>query len=634
MSDPIKHECGIAFIRLLKPLDYYKRKYGSALWGLNKMYLLMEKQHNRGQDGVGVASIKLNMQPGEQYIHRERSIEVNPIADVFSKVNNRISAAKDRADYADTADWQKKFLPFAGELYLGHLRYGTYGKNSIESCHPFLRENNWLSRNLVMAGNFNLTNVDELFQLLTSIGQHPVEKSDTVTMLEKIGHYLDKENERLFRQFKKDGRNKKEIAALIARDLDIQNILTEACEQWDGGFCIAGMIGHGDAFVLRDPWGIRPAFYYQDDEIVVVASERPVIQTAFNVPGAEVKEIEPGHAVVVKKNGQFDMIKYREPQKKLPCSFERIYFSRGSDSDIYKERKELGAKLRPAVLKEIDGDLENTVFSFIPNTAEASFYGLMGELDHYHMAQIKEQLMSVKEGEAITEEMIDRMLALRPRREKVAIKDAKLRTFISDDSVRDDLAAHVYDITYNSVKPSQDNLVVIDDSIVRGTTLRQSIFRILDRLQPKKIVVVSSAPQIRYPDCYGIDMAKLGDFIAFRAAIALLKENFQDHLIDEVYRKCKAQAALPDKDVVNYVKEIYAPFTAEQISRKITELLKPDEVKAECSIIYQSIEGLHAACPDHKGDWYFTGDYPTPGGNRVVNRAFINFVENRNERAY
>lgn len=634
MSDPIKHECGIAFIRLLKPLDYYKRKYGSALWGLNKMYLLMEKQHNRGQDGVGVASIKLNMQPGEQYIHRERSIEVNPIADVFSKVNNRISAAKDRADYADTADWQKKFLPFAGELYLGHLRYGTYGKNSIESCHPFLRENNWLSRNLVMAGNFNLTNVDELFQLLTSIGQHPVEKSDTVTMLEKIGHYLDKENERLFRQFKKDGRNKKEIAALIARDLDIQNILTEACEQWDGGFCIAGMIGHGDAFVLRDPWGIRPAFYYQDDEIVVVASERPVIQTAFNVPGAEVKEIEPGHAVVVKKNGQFDMVKYREPQKKLPCSFERIYFSRGSDSDIYKERKELGAKLRPAVLKEIDGDLENTVFSFIPNTAEASFYGLMGELDHYHMAQIKEQLMSVKEGEAITEDMIDRMLALRPRREKVAIKDAKLRTFISDDSVRDDLAAHVYDITYNSVKPSQDNLVVIDDSIVRGTTLRQSIFRILDRLQPKKIVVVSSAPQIRYPDCYGIDMAKLGDFIAFRAAIALLKENFQDHLIDEVYRKCKAQAALPDKDVVNYVKEIYAPFTAEQISRKITELLKPDEVKAECSIIYQSIEGLHAACPEHKGDWYFTGDYPTPGGNRVVNRAFINFVENRNERAY
>ena len=606
MSDAIKHECGIALVRLLKPLDYYIKKYGTATYGLDKMYLLMEKQHNRGQDGAGIANIKFDVAPGERYISRYRSNDSQPIKDIFGKINAKFEAVhKHNPALLKDADWLKKNVAFTGELSLGHLRYGTFGGNSIEHCHPFLRQNNWMTKNLVVAGNFNLTNVDELFDILVEIGQHPKQKSDTVTVMEKIGHYLDEGNQVLYDKYKAEGHSRVEISKLIAQNLDLQLILQNSAIDWDGGYAMAGLLGHGDAFVLRDPSGIRPAFYYQDDEVVVVTSERPVIQTAFNVSIDTIKEIEPGHALIIKRNGEVSMKQVREPYKKTACSFERIYFSRGSDQDIYKERKQLGKNVVPQVLNSIGNDLKNSVFSFIPNTAETSFYGMMKgmqeELNKIKLKKIKAL------GENPSDEALQEILALRNRMEKIAIKDAKLRTFITQDDSRDDLVTHVYDITYGSVYPT-DNLVIIDDSIVRGTTLKKSILRILDRLNPKKIVVVSSAPQIRYLDCYGIDMAKMGDFIAFQAAIALLKDQGKQHIIDETYQKCKAQESLPKEEIINNVKAIYAPFTAEEISKKISELLTPENMNAEVDIVYQSIEGLHAACPDHTGDWYFTGN--------------------------
>ncbi len=633
MSDAIKHECGIAFIRLLKPMQYYIDKYGTPLYGINKMYLLMEKQHNRGQDGAGLANIKFDVPPGSRYISRYRSNSAQPIKEVFEKINAKFREVYEKhPEKLKDAEWLKKNVAFTGEVFLGHLRYGTYGGNSIEHIHPFLRQNNWMTRNLVVAGNFNLTNVDELFDLLVSIGQHPKEKSDTVTVMEKIGHFLDVENQILFDQYKKLGYSNIEISHLIAKNLNVQRILQNAAEDWDGGYVMAGLFGHGDAFVLRDPNGIRPAYYYRDDEVVVVASERPVIQTAFNLKVEQIKELTPGHALVVKKDGTTSEQQVRQSDNITPCSFERIYFSRGSDADIYEERKQLGRNVVPITLKAINYDTENAVFSFIPNTAEVAFYGLMKGMED-HLNKIKREKIKALGSEA-TDEKIWEILSWRNRIEKIAIKDAKMRTFITNDESRDDFVAHVYDITYGTVREGKDTLVVIDDSIVRGTTLKQSIVRILDRLGPKKIVVVSSAPQIRYPDCYGIDMAKLGDFIAFQAAIALLKETGREYIIDDVYRKCKSQEFAPKEQVKNYVKEIYEPFTADEISGKISELLTPVDIKAELQIVYQTIEGLHQACPNNKGDWYFTGNYPTPGGNKVVNKAFINYYEGKNVRAY
>lgn len=630
MSDQIKHECGIALIRLLKPLEFYIEKYGTPLYGLNKLYLLMEKQHNRGQDGAGVANIKLDVEPGKRYISRYRSVASNPIQDIYDRINEKFAQVTPK--HLKDAKWLKKNVAFTGELLLGHLRYGTYGENSIEYCHPFLRQNNWMSRNLVLAGNFNLTNMDELFDLLIEIGQHPKEKSDAVTILEKIGHFLDEENEKLYRKFKSQGHSNKEISGLIAKNLDVQNILKESCIDWDGGYVIAGLLGHGDAFVVRDPSGIRPAYYYQDDEVVVVTSERPPIQTAFNVPFESIREIKPGNALVIKKDGSTGEYQVKEQLERNSCSFERIYFSRGNDIDIYKERKKLGQSICPAILEAIEYDVKNTVFSFIPNTAEVAFYGMIEGVEAY-LNDVKKRKISDL-GANPDNDKLKEILSISPRFEKIAIKDAKLRTFITDDAHRDEMVTHIYDITYGTVKEGVDNLVVIDDSIVRGTTLKQSILAILDRLKPKKIIIVSSAPQIRYPDCYGIDMAKLGDFIAFRATIALLKETYQENIIDDVYEKSKAQEDLPKENIKNYVKEIYKPFTAEQVSEKITELLKPKDINAEVQIIYQSLEGLHKACPNHRGDWYFSGNYPTPGGNRVVNTAFINFIEGKNVRAY
>lgn len=632
MSDAIKHECGIAMVRLLKPLDYYIEKYGSVTYGINKMYLLMEKQHNRGQDGAGLVNIKFDVEPGQRYISRYRSNTPQAIKEIFEKIHAKFETVyQKQPEKLKDANWLKKNVAFTGELFLGHLRYGTYGGNSIEQCHPFLRQNNWMTRNLVVAGNFNLTNVDELFNLLVSIGQHPKEMSDTVTVMEKIGHFLDVENQEQFDKFKEQGFSHQEISTLIAKNLDVQKILVNSSLDWDGGYVMAGLFGHGDAFVLRDPSGIRPAFYYKDDEVVVVTSERPVIQTAFNVPIETIHEIKPGHALIIKKDGKVSEELIKTPLKKTSCSFERIYFSRGSDKDIYKERKQLGRNVCDQVLTAIDTDLKNSVFSFIPNTAEVSFYGLMKGLQD-KLNEIK--LEKIKElGNNPSEADLMEILSLRNRIEKIAIKDAKLRTFITQDNNRDDLVAHVYDIAYGTVYPT-DNLVVIDDSIVRGTTLKQSILKILDRLNPKKIVVVSSAPQIRYPDCYGIDMAKLGDFIAFSATIQLLKDTNQVHIIKEVYDNCKAQEHLPKEEIVNHVKNIYKPFTAEEISKKISEILTPEGIKAKVEIVFQTIEGLHDACPDHKGDWYFTGNYPTPGGNKVVNKSFINYYEGKNERAY
>ena len=633
MSDSIQHECGIALIRLKKPIQYYIDNYGSAFFGVNKLHLLMEKQHNRGQDGAGVANIKLGMKPGERYISRVRSVQKAPIQDIFDQINSKFKDLYDaNPDSIQDVDFLKRNVGFTGELFLGHLRYGTFGRNSKESCHPFLRQNNWITRNLVVAGNFNLTNVDELFDVLLNVGQHPKEKSDTVTVLEKIGHFLDVENDELYNHFKSEGLSNDAVYAKIADEIGIEKILKKASEDWDGGYTMAGLLGHGDAFVLRDPSGIRPAFWFEDDEVCVVASERPALQTAFNIQVEDVNELTPGHALIIKKDGSVKETLINEPKEPRKCSFERIYFSRGSDKDIYIERKALGKLIVPPVLETINHDLDNTVFSFIPNTAEISFYGLVKGLDQHLNEKKIAQIQAL--GSNPSEEEIQKVIRQRARIEKIAIKDAKLRTFITQDDSRDDLVSHIYDITYGGIRAEKDNLVVIDDSIVRGTTLRKSIFKILDRLRPKKIVIVSSAPQIRYPDCYGIDMAKLGDFIAFNAAIALLRDRGMEGIIEDVYTKSLSQMDLPKEEVINYVKDIYSPFKPEEISAKISELLTPKDMKAPVEIVFQSIENLHKACPNNLGDWYFTGNYPTPGGNKVVNKAFINWKEDRNERAY
>jgi amidophosphoribosyltransferase len=633
MSDSIKHECGIAFIRLLKPLSYYQEKYGTALYGLNKLYLLMEKQHNRGQDGAGIATIKLDVKPGHRYISRYRSMAQNAVADIFGYVQNKfVDIQNETPELMQDAEWLKQNVSFIGEVLLGHLRYGTHGKNSIENCHPFLRQNNWMTRNLVIAGNFNMTNVDELLEQLYELGQHPKEQADTVTVLEKIGHFLDDENQQLFDQYKKEGLDNVEITQKISRNLDIAKILKRSAKNWDGGYAISGIVGNGDAFVLRDPAGIRPAYYYADDEIVVAASERPAIQTAFNIQFKNVKEIQPGHALIVKKDGTVTQEVFREPEEKRACSFERIYFSRGSDAEIYKERKHLGALLCDQILKAVSADLKNTVFSFIPNTAEVSFYGMVDGLHAYIRDFQKDALLRRKD--ILDDSALDELLSMRPRVEKLAIKDVKLRTFITQDADRGDMVAHVYDTTYGVIKNHIDTLVAIDDSIVRGTTLKQSIIKIIDRLHPKKIIIVSSAPQIRYPDCYGIDMSKMGQFVAFEAAIQLLKERGLEHVIEEVYQKCKASLLLPKEQIVNHVKDIYRPFTQEEISAQITKIITPENINAEVEVIYQTLDNLHVACPNHTGDWYFSGNYPTPGGNKVVNKAFVNWKEGNNQRAY
>ena len=632
MSDALKHECGIALLRLKKPLEFYKEKYGSAFYGVQKMYLLMEKQHNRGQDGAGLASIKLDVAPGELYISRIRSNQAQPIQDIFAQINSRISEELEQhPEYQNDVALQKANIPYIGELFLGHVRYGTFGKNSIESVHPFLRQNNWMHRNLIVAGNFNMTNVKELFEDLVRLGQHPKEMADTVTVMEKIGHFLDDEVTDLYQQCKNDGLSKRDASPVIAEKLNIGRILRRASKNWDGGYAMAGLLGHGDAFVTRDPAGIRPAFYYQDEEIVVVASERPVIQTVFNVPFEAIQEITPGHAIIIKKDGRVIDEQIREALPLKACSFERIYFSRGSDAEIYQERKNLGKLIMPAVLEAVDNDTDNTVFSYIPNTAETSFYGMVEAANDFLNQRKINDILAHKDS--LSAEKLQEILSVKLRSEKIAIKDVKLRTFITEDSSRDDMVAHVYDVTYGVVKPT-DNLVIIDDSIVRGTTLKQSIIKMLDRLQPKKLVIVSSAPQIRYPDCYGIDMAKLEGLVAFRAAMALLKERNLYHIVEEVYQKSKAQENFHDSEVVNYVKEIYAPFTDQEISDKIAEMLTEETVKAEVKIIFQTVDNLHKACPKNLGDWYFTGNYPTDGGNRVVNRAFMNFYEGKDARAY
>lgn len=633
MSERINHECGIALIRLLKPLEYYLSKYGTALYGLNKLHLLMQKQHNRGQDGAGIANIKFDLEPGHKYINRARSNSDSAIKDIFTRFMASVHDVAERYPHRlKDIDWLKYNVEAVAELYLGHLRYGTFGKNNLLNIHPFVRENNWMTKNLVLAGNFNLTNVDELFNKLIDLGQYPVETSDTITILEKIGHFLDEENEALYHQFKDEGFKKREISGQIAKHLDIQKILKNAAKTWDGGYVIAGLLGHGDAFVMRDPNGIRPAYYYKDDEVVVATSERPVIQTTFNVLYDSVQELKPGYALIIKKDGTVSEKQFRKPLEKKACSFERIYFSRGTDKAIYRERKNLGKFLAPAILKAVDYDLENTVFSYIPNTAIDAYYGLIEEINVF-CDKIKQEKI-LHEKDKLTPEALAEIMKLKPRVEKVAVKDMKLRTFIAQDSQRDDLAAHVYDITYGSIRRGMDNLVVLDDSIVRGTTLKQSILRILDRLGPRKIIIASSAPQIRYPDCYGIDMAKLNDFIAFRAAIELLKDTKQENIINLVYKKSKEQEGLQKEKYVNYVKEIYKPFTATRISEKITELLTPPAIQSKVEIIFQTIEDLHEACPENMGDWYFTGDYPTPGGNKVVSRSFVNYIEGKNIRAY
>jgi amidophosphoribosyltransferase len=634
MSDQIKHECGVAFIRLLKPLSYYQKKYGTALYGLNKLYLLMEKQHNRGQDGAGVATIKLDIEPGKRYISRHRSMASNAVADIFEYIQKKFAEIqKETPEKMLDAEWLKEHVSFTGEVLLGHLRYGTHGKNSIESCHPFLRQNNWMTRNLVIAGNFNMTNVDELLQQLYALGQHPKEQADTITVLEKIGHFIDTENQGLFDQYKREGLDdNREISKLIANDMDVAKILRKSAKNWDGGYTIAGILGHGDAFVMRDPVGIRPAFYYYNDEIVVAASERPAIQTAFNIPMEEIREIRPGHALIVKKNGKITEDMFSEPLEKKACSFERIYFSRGSDSAIYRERKQLGRLLCPQILDFVDHDIKNTVFSYIPNTAEVAFYGMVEGMHKYVKKYQHEKLLEL--GSDITEKDIAEILQVAPRVEKIAIKDVKLRTFITQDADRSEMVAHVYDTTYGLIKKGTDTLVVLDDSIVRGTTLKQSILKILDRLGPKKVVVVSSAPQIRYPDCYGIDMSRMGEFVAFEAAISLLKEMDREDVILDVYQKCKDSQKLPKEEVKNYVKEIYAMFSDQQISDRIAKIITPKNVNCEVRVIYQTLDNLHIACPENLGDWYFSGDYPTPGGNKVVNRAFVNWMEGKNQRAY
>jgi amidophosphoribosyltransferase len=632
MSDPIKHECGIALIRLLKPIDYYVEKYRTVAYGLNKLYLLMEKQHNRGQDGAGAAVIKLDPHPGSHFINRVRSTNNQAIVDVFSQIFDTFPKDRKPLDNAQAeADWYKRNSPFIGELLLGHLRYGTYGRNNDSYCHPFIRENNWMTRNLVLAGNFNMTNVQEQFDVLITLGQHPRERSDTITVMEKIGHFLDDEVQKIFDKYKDRGYGNKEITDFIVSELSVRRILSRSAKDFDGGYAMAGMFGHGDAFVLRDPNGIRPAYYYCDDEIVVVASERPAIQTTFNVPFEKIHEVQPGHALVIKKDGRVKHDLVRDPGEKRSCSFERIYFSRGTDKEIYSERKKLGELLSHTILNAIKGDFENTVFSFIPNTAEVAFYGLMEGMEK-HLSEYKQK--QILENKNMTPEELNKLLSLSPRVEKIAVKDVKARTFITDDTSRDEMVSHVYDITYGSIRAQTDTLVVIDDSIVRGTTLQKSILAILDRLSPKKIIIVSSAPQIRYPDCYGIDMSRMYDFIAFRALIELLKDHKLSTKLDEVYDKCKADDDKPATEVKNHVKELYGLFTADEISAKISEIVRPKQIFADVQVIYQTIEDLHIACPKNLGDWYFTGNYPTPGGNKVANRAFINYMEGRSERAY
>ncbi len=633
MSEQIKHECGIAMVRLLKPLEYYLGKYGTAIYGLQKLHLLMQKQHNRGQDGAGMACVKFDLPPGKKYIDRVRSNNVTPIKDIFNSVYKKLSLVnEENPKRLQDVNWLKNNEGFTGELFLGHLRYGTYGGNSIENLHPLVRSNNWKTKNLVLAGNFNMTNNDELFETLVELGQYPVETSDTVTVLEKIGHFLDDENEKLYRAFRQQGYSKREITAMIANNIELLPVLSDSAKRWDGGYVIGGLLGHGDAFAMRDPAGIRPAFYYADDEIVVVASERPVIQTTLNVKIEKIHEIKPGHALIIKKNGEIIHDRFIDPQPLKACSFERIYFSRGTDKDIYRERKALGELLTPAILEEINYDLKNTVFSFIPNTASVAFQGMIDKINKHTVEKITESILNRETP--VNRDELDEILQYRPRVDTIAVKDVKLRTFITQDNQRDDLVGYVYDVTYGVVKEHEDTLVVLDDSIVRGTTLKQSIIRILDRLGPKKIIIASSAPQIRYPDCYGIDMARLNDFVAFKAAIILLKENQMEEVINRVYKKCKDQQHLPKEQIVNYVKEIYKPFTAQQISSKIAQIVTAPDINAEVQVIYQSIENLHRAIPNHSGDWYFTGDYPTPGGNKVVNQSFINYIEGRNERAY
>ena len=631
MSDAIKHECGIGHIRLLKPLEFYKKKYGSSFYGINKMYLLMEKQHNRGQDGAGFASIKLDVQPGKRFISRIRSTEKQPIQDVFSKINERInSELKSNPAIVDDIEKLKSRVPYIGEVLLGHVRYGTFGGNSVENVHPFLRRNNWMHRNLILAGNFNMTNSKELFESLVEIGQHPKEYTDTIIIMEEIGHFLDNSVRKIRKDLKKIELSKSEFTKKISEKLDVFKILRKASKKWDGGYVIGGMLGHGDSFVLRDPNGIRPAYYYKDDEVVVVASERPAIQTAFNVNISEIKELNAGDAIVIKSNGKVIINNVTMEKENKSCSFERIYFSRGNDADIYQERKDLGKLLMPSVLEEINYNIGKTVFSYIPNTAETSFYGMIESVEEYLNLRKSEEIIGKKD---LSEEKIKEILSVRPRIEKIAVKDVKLRTFITEDDSRDDLVEHVYDITYGVVNKN-DTLVIIDDSIVRGTTLKKSILKMLDRLNPKKIVIVSSAPQIRYPDCYGIDMANLESLVAFNAALELLKDRGMNSLIKEVYKKCKSELELEDSKMKNHVKAIYDLFSAQEISDKITELLSSHLEKRDVKIIFQSIENLHKACPNSTGDWYFTGNYPTPGGNRVVNTAFVNFFEGNKKRAY
>ena len=628
MSDAIKHECGIVLLRLRKPLQYYIDKYKTPSYAVNKMYLLMQKQLNRGQDGVGVANIKIDMKPGYRYISRYRTIDSQPIETLFQKIGRKYQKALREGEekYMDGA-WLKQNVAFSGEVWMGHLRYGTHGKNNIENCHPFLRQNNWRSRNLVVAGNFNMTNVDELFEKLIELGQHPKEKVDTVTAMEKIGHFLDEENEIIFRKHKKTHSNA-DLTQLIEDKIDLQRVLNRSCKDFDGGYAITGMVGYGAAFVARDPVGIRPAYYYADDEVIVVASEKPAIKTAFECNYDDIKEVSPGHALIIDKQGNYEHKQFLEPQEKKACSFERIYFSRGTDPDIYRERKELGRLMVPQVLKSINFDLKNTVFSYIPNTAEISFLGMMSGVEDYLISKRKEIIIDHKP----TADSLEDLLTFKPRIEKLVLKDAKLRTFIADASHRDELVAHVYDTTFEVIQKDRDSLVIIDDSIVRGTTLEKSILTLLDNLNPKKIVIISSAPQIRFPDCYGIDMSKMKDFVAFRAVLALLIDEGKEYLLEDVLEKC---LAVKDKvNEVNYVKELYAPFSYDQVSQKIGEIVKPKKMKAVLEVVFQTVEGLHKACPDHLGDWYFTGDYPTKGGNSVVNTAFINFMKGVEVRAY
>ena len=630
MSDQIKHECGLAVVRLLKPISYYHEKYGTTLYGVNKLRLLLQKQRNRGQDGAGITTIKLDPSPGTQYIDRKRSVSVNYLEDLFNKVYNNFK--KISKSHLNDPKWMKANAPFIGELLLGHLRYGTHGDNTVQTCHPFLRRNNWISRNLVLAGNFNMTNVDELFDELVGFGQYPKEKSDTVTMLEKIGHFLDDEVQRLHTWFKPEGYTNQQINELIFEKLDIQRLLRRASKKLDGGYVMGGLIGHGDAFVMRDPGGIRPAFYFANDEVVAVASERPAIQTAFDVHYSMIKEIKRGHALIIKRNGEVSELPYIDQALRTACSFERIYFSRGTDRDIYLERKKLGELLAEKVLKAVNYDFKNTVFSFVPNTAESAFFGLMEGINNSLNEIKKNKILEL--GKDIRPKKLERILNIQPRVEKVAVKDVKMRTFIADDSSRSELVSHVYDVTYGIVNNDKDTLVLLDDSIVRGTTLRDSIIKIVSRLRPKKIIVLSSAPQIRFPDCYGIDMSKLKSFVAFRALVELLKENKKEKLLQLVYERCKAQEHLPKEEITNEVIALYDSFSYEEVSAKIAEIVTPPDIKPKVEVIYQSIENLHKACPDNKGDWYFSGKYPTPGGNRVINRAFINYMENNNKRAY